>query len=273
MLLKYCTQYVSTFGKLSSGHSIEKGWFSFQSQRRAMTKNVPTAIRLHSFYMLARFCSKSFKLCFSSTWTKNFQIYKLDLEKAEEPEIKLPTFVGSRRKQGNSKTTSTSASLTMLKPLAVSVQFSRSVMSNSLQPHGMQSTRCLHPWDSAGKNTGVGFHFLLQLWLCGSQQTVENSERDGNARPPYLPPEKSLCAFSSVQSLSRVQLFATPRIGARQSSLSITISQRSLRLTSIESVMPSSHLILCCSLLLLPPIHLSIRVFSNESTLCIRWPK
>ena len=79
--------------------------------------------------------------------------------------------------------------------------------------------------------------------------------------------------FSSVQSLSRVQLFATPWITARQASLSITNSRSSLRLTSIESVMPSSHLILCHPLLLLPPIPPSIRIFSNESTLCMRWPK
>ena len=79
--------------------------------------------------------------------------------------------------------------------------------------------------------------------------------------------------FSSVQSLSCVRLFATPWIAARQASLSITNSRSSLRLTSIESVMPSSHLILGRSLLLLPPIPPSIRVFSNESTLCMRWPK
>ena len=79
--------------------------------------------------------------------------------------------------------------------------------------------------------------------------------------------------FSSVQSLSRVQLFATPWIAACQASLSITNSQSSPRLTSIESVMPSSHLILCRPLLLLPPIPPSIRVFSNESTLRMRWPK
>ena len=81
------------------------------------------------------------------------------------------------------------------------------------------------------------------------------------------------CTFSSVQSLSRVRLFATPWIAARQASLSITNPQSSLRLTSIESVMPSSHLILCHPLLLLPPIPPSIRVFFNESTLCMRWPK
>ena len=79
--------------------------------------------------------------------------------------------------------------------------------------------------------------------------------------------------FSSIQWLSRVRLFATPWIAACQACLSITNAQSSLRLTSIESVMPSSHLILCHPLLLLPPISPSIRVFSNESTLCMRWPK
>ena len=79
--------------------------------------------------------------------------------------------------------------------------------------------------------------------------------------------------ISSVQSLSRVRLFATPWIAAHQASLSITNSQSSLRLTSIESVMLSSHLILGCPLLLLPPIPPSIRVFSNESTPHMRWPK
>ena len=79
--------------------------------------------------------------------------------------------------------------------------------------------------------------------------------------------------FSSVQSLSRIRLFATQWIAACQASLSITYSRSSLRLTSIESVMPSSHLILCHPLLLLPPIPPSTRVFSNESTLRMRWPK
>ena len=145
--------------------------------------------------MLARKCSTSLKIGFTSRWTKNFQMYKLDLEKVAEPEIKLPTSVGSQKKQESSRRTSTSASLTTLKP------------------------------------------------------------------------------FSSVQSLSRVWLFGTPWIAARQASLSITNSQSSLRLTSIESVMSSSHLILGHPLLLLPPIPPSIRVFSNESTLRMRWPK
>ena len=81
---------------------------------------------------------------------------------------------------------------------------------------------------------------------------------------------RKICSFS-VQSLSRARLFATPWIAARQASLSITNSWSSLRLTSIESVMPSNHLILCHPLLLLPPIPPSIRVFSNESSLCMRW--
>ena len=79
--------------------------------------------------------------------------------------------------------------------------------------------------------------------------------------------------FSSVQSLSYAWLFVTPWITARQASLSITNSQSSLKLMSVESVMPSSHLILCCPFLLLLPIPPSIRVFSSESTLCMRWPK
>ena len=79
--------------------------------------------------------------------------------------------------------------------------------------------------------------------------------------------------FSSVQWLSRVRLFQTSWTAACQASLSITNSQSLLKLKSIELVMPSNHLILCCPLLLLPSIFPSIRVFSNESALCIRWPE
>ena len=86
---------------------------------------------------------------------------------------------------------------------------------------------------------------------------------------PYLKSDQ----IRSDQSLSCVRLFATAWIAARQASLSITNSRSSLRLTSIESVMPSSHLILCRPLLLSPPIPPSIRVFSSESTLRMRWPK
>ena len=79
--------------------------------------------------------------------------------------------------------------------------------------------------------------------------------------------------YPSVQSLSRVRLFATPQTAARQASPSITNSRSPPKPMSIESVMPSNHLILCRPLLLLPSIFPSIRVFSNESALCIRWPK
>ena len=93
--IKCCIQYASKFGKSSSGSRTGKGQFSFQSQRRVMLKNVQTTEELHSFYMLARKCSKFFKLGFNSMWTKNFWMYKLVFEEAEEPEIKLPTTVGS----------------------------------------------------------------------------------------------------------------------------------------------------------------------------------
>ena len=79
--------------------------------------------------------------------------------------------------------------------------------------------------------------------------------------------------FSSVQSLSCVRLFVTPWTAAHQASLSITNSRSLLELMSIDLVMPSNHLILCCPLLLLPPVPPSIRIFSSESVLRIRWPK
>ena len=104
--------------------------------------------------------------------------------------------------------------------------------------------------------------------ICNHRNDKISSWLELNFRYCHLPIQ-----FSSVQLLSRVRLFVTPWIAARQASLSITNSQSSLRLTSIESVMPSSHLILCHPLLLLPPIPPSIRVFSNQSTLCMRWPK
>ena len=104
-------------------------------------------------------------------------------------------------------------------------------------------------------------HFLIYIFECSFCLPLQ-SEIGGQVE-----------GFSSVQSISGIRLFSTPWIAARQASLSITISRSSLRLMSIESVMPSSHLILCHPLLLLPPIPPSIRVFSNESTLRIRWPK
>ena len=149
MLWKCSTQYVSKFEKLSSDHGTGKGQFSFQSQRKAMPKNAQTASQLHSSHMLAKQCSKFSKPGFNSTWTVNFQMFKLDFKKAEEPEIWLLTSAGSLKERVPEK------HLFLLSWLCQS------------------------------------------LWLCGSQQTVENSERDGNTRPPDLPPEKSVCRLVS----------------------------------------------------------------------------
>ena len=120
MLWKCYTQYASKFRKVSSGHRTGKGQFLFQSQRKAMPKNAQTTTQLHSSHRLAKECSKSSKPGFS-TWTENFQMFQLDLEKAEEREVKLPTSAGSLKKQESSRKTSTSALLTMPKPLTVSI--------------------------------------------------------------------------------------------------------------------------------------------------------
>ena len=84
-----------------------------------MPKNVQSTVQLYSFHMLARSYSKYSKLGFNSVWIEKFQMYKMDLEKAEEPEFKLPTSIGSQKKKESSRKTSTSVSLTMLKPLTV----------------------------------------------------------------------------------------------------------------------------------------------------------
>ena len=112
MLWKCCTQYASKFGKLSSGYRTGKGQFSFQSQRKAMLKLLHDC----THHTLAKQCSKFSKPGFNSAWTINFQ---MDLEKAEEPEIKLPTSTGSSKKQEISRKTSISALLIMPKPLTV----------------------------------------------------------------------------------------------------------------------------------------------------------
>ena len=81
MLWKCCTQYAGKFGKLSSGHRTGKGQFSFQSQRKAMPKNAQTTAQFHSSHTLVKSCSKFSKPCFSYTWTMNFHMFKLVLEK------------------------------------------------------------------------------------------------------------------------------------------------------------------------------------------------
>ena len=143
MLWKCCTQYASS-------HRTETGQFSLQSQRNTMAKNAQTTAQLHSSHILAKWCSKFSKPGFNSMWTMKFQMFKLYLEKAEEPEIKLPT--------------------------SVRVSKSKRVPEN------------------------IYFCFIdyaKAFDLCGSSQTVENSQRDGNTRPSDLPLEKSVCRSGS----------------------------------------------------------------------------
>ena len=152
-------------------------------------------------------------------------------------------------------------------------------MSHSLQPQ-LEPARLLSPRNSPGKNTRVGCHFLLQ-WIFPTQGSnlhllcllhwQAGSLPRAPPGKPYTYPYLAISQFTSVQSLGRIQLFATPRTAARQASLSITNSQSLLKLMSIESVMLSNHLILCHPLLLPLSIFPSIRVFSNESVLPIRW--
>ena len=103
--------------RLSQSPSLSS--MSHESQRKAMPENVQTIAQLHSSHMLARSCSKFSKPDFNSMWTMKFQMFRLDLEKAEEPEIRLPTSVGSSKRQESSRKTSISALLTMPKPLTV----------------------------------------------------------------------------------------------------------------------------------------------------------
>ena len=116
---------------------------------------------------------------------------------------------------------------------------------------------------------------FLEVWpLWRENHSTDNPYTAGlDIRDRIVPGNLCRQKFCSGQSLSHVWLFATPWIAPCQASLSITNSRSSLKLMSIESVVPSSHLILCCPLLLLPLVPPSIRVFSNESTLLTRWPK
>ena len=120
------------------------------------------------------------------------------------------------------------------------------------------------------------FHFITQCWVFNNMIRRPSVSQLSESLPglyPYLLNLKVWRWFGSVQSLSGVQLFATPWAAACQASLSIANFRSLLKLMSIESVMPSNHLILHCPLLLLPSIFPSIRVFSNESVICIRWPE
>ena len=144
-------------------------------------------------------------------------------------------------------------------------------MSDSLRPHGLQSTRLLCPRNSLGKNTRVGCHSLLQGILPAQGLSVGLLHYRWILYHLSHQEAQTSIQFRSVQSLSHVRLFAWT--AACQASLSITNSWRLLKLMSIESVMPPNHLILCRPFLLPPSIFPSIRVFSDESVLHIRWPK
>ena len=135
-------------------------------------------------------------------------------------------------------------------------------MSDSLQPHGLQHARPPRPLTT---------HRAYSNSIHWVGDTIQPSHPLSSPSPPAF--NLSPNQFTLVQPLSHVWLFVTPWIAACQATLSITNSQSSLKPMSIESVMPSSHLILCHPLLFLSLVPPSIRVFSNESTLRIRWPK
>ena len=165
MIWKCCIQYASKFGKLSSGHRTRKGQFSFQSQRKAMPKNAQTTAQLHSSHMIGKLCSKFSKPGFNSTWTVNFLMFKLDLEKAEEPEIKLPTSVGSSIKQDNSRKTYTSASLTTLKPLIlwITTNCGKIIKDTRITDHLTWLLRNLYASQEAIIRTGHGTMDCFQI--------------------------------------------------------------------------------------------------------------
>ena len=139
LLLKCCTQYASKFGKTQQ-------WV--QDWKRSVFISVPKKSNAkersnyHTILLIShasKIILKIFQLGFNSMWTKNFQMYKLNLEKAEEPEIKLPTVAGSWKKQRNSRKTSTSASLTTQKPLTVWF----TTNCGKFKRMGKQTTKCL----------------------------------------------------------------------------------------------------------------------------------
>ena len=146
MLWKCCTQYASKFWKLSSDHRTGKSVFIPIPKKG----NAKECSNYHSVALISHASSKFSKRRLNSTWTVNFQMFKLDLEKAEDSEIKLPTSVGPQKKQDR-----------------------------------FRKTLLLLYW------------LHQSLWLCGSQQTVENSSRDRNSRPPYLLPEKPVYRLRS----------------------------------------------------------------------------
>ena len=214
MLWKYSIQYASKFGKLSSGHKTGKGQFAFQSQRKEMQKNAQTTAQLHLSHTLLKQCSKFSKPGFSNTWTMNFQVFQLVLEKTEEPEIKFPTCAHHWKSKSVPEKHLFQLYWQCQSLWLCSVQFSSVAQS------------CLTLCDAINRNM-PGLHVHHQLpeltqthvhWVSdaiqpshplsspsppapnpspGSPQTVENLERDKNTRPPVLPLEKPVCRSGS----------------------------------------------------------------------------
>ena len=157
MLWKCRTQYVSQCGKLSSGHRTGKDQFSFQSQRKEMPKSTQTTAQLYSSHMLVKWCSKFSK----------------------------------------------PSGFSRLQASTVHELWTSRCSSRFLKRQRSQRSNCQHLLDHQNNNRVLEKHLLLfywlcqSIWLCGSQQTVENSEREGNTRPPDLPLEKSVCRSGS----------------------------------------------------------------------------
>ena len=130
----------------------EKVSFHYNSKERQCQRMLKLLQTIALISHASKVMLKIFQAGFNSLWTVNFKMFKLDLEKADEPEIKLPTSIGSSRKQ------------------------------------------------ESAKKIYFCFRLCQSLWMCESQQTVENSSRDGNTRPPDLPPEKSVCRSRSKRT-------------------------------------------------------------------------
>ena len=169
MLWKCCTQEASKFGKCNSGHRTEKCQFSSQCQRRAMPKNVQIIAQLHSSHTLVNWWLKFAKPGFSHMWTGNFQMFKLVLENAEEPEIKLPTSTGSSKKQESFRKTPISALLTMPKPLTVWLTINWKILQEmGILDHLTCLLRNLYAGQEATVRTGHGTTnwFLIGKGVC-----------------------------------------------------------------------------------------------------------
>ena len=192
MLWKYCTQYASKFGKLSSGHRTGKGQFSFQSQRKAMSKNAQTTAQLHSSHTLATHSS----------------VLAWRIPGTAEPDG-LPSMRSHRVGHDWSDLAAVAAhtSKVMLKILQARLQQYVNQELQDIQAvfrkgRGTRDQIANISWISKKQESSKKHLLLLywlwqSLWLCGSQQTVKNSSRDGDTIVPGLPPEKSVCRSRS----------------------------------------------------------------------------